>query len=191
MLDDARERAAQEMAYCEAILAKSGTSVLRKTLPSDGLVTWKHYPESDIYDTASGAQWYYHCHDDSDELGEHGHFHCFVRPDGKESGPCHLIAIGVDARGRVTRLFTVNQWVVGGDWYDADTTNGLLDRFNVELVEPDYLVNRWLTAVVTRYEKDIVRLNTERDHRLTQLGTDEGDIRSDRDLEVISELRLS
>jgi hypothetical protein len=185
-----QDRAAQEMSYCEMVLRKSGSTVLLKTLPKEGLSTWKHYPEKDVYDPASGAQWYYHCHDDSDRLGEHGHFHCFVRPDGKDSAPCHLIAVGVDAKGRMIRLFTVNQWVVGGDWYDAATTNKLLERFNVEMAEPDYLVNRWLTAVVARYEDTIIGLNNERDSYLDSLGKDQTAIRQNREIEVLSEFRF-
>lgn len=184
------ERAEQEMAYCERILAKSASSVLLKTLPTEGLVTWKHYPEKDVYDPASGAQWYYHCHEDSAGHGEHGHFHCFVRPEGKDSPACHLIAAGVDARGRLMRLFTVNQWVVGGEWFKAETTNGLLQRFNVEMAEPDYLVNRWLTAVVARYEDDIAKLNRERDERLEAMARPLQEILDDRSIEVLSEMKL-
>lgn len=190
MSSAAKERAAQEMAYCENILAKSGSSVLLRILPPQGLKTWTHYPEKDVYDQATGAQWYYHCHDDAESEGEHGHFHCFVRPDGRESSPCHLIAIGVDARGKLQRLFTVNQWVVGGQWYDAETTNAHLDRFNVELADPDFLVNRWLTAVVTRYEDEIIELNIERDSYVKSLGRDLSDLKEDRNVEVLSALKL-
>jgi hypothetical protein len=190
MNEEARQRAAQEMAYCEHVLAKSGTGVLLRILPPDGLVTWKHYPDKDVYDPATGAQWYYHCHDDSAEQQEHGHFHCFVRPQGKDGPVCHLIAIGVDARGRLRRLFTVNQWVTGGDWYDAEATNGLLDRFNVEMANPDYLVNRWLTAVVTHYEKEIALLNRERDKRLQSFDRPIPEMLQDRSIEVLSEMVL-
>jgi hypothetical protein len=191
MSDEARQRAAQEMAYCEHILAKSSTGVLLRILPAEGLVTWKHYPETDVYDPTTGAQWYYHCHDDSAEQDEHGHFHCFVRPDGKDSPACHLIAVGVDARGRLKRLFTVNQWVTGSEWYDAETTNSLLDRFNVEMADPDYLVNRWLTAVVTRHEEDIAKLNRQRDERLKSLARPLPELLGDRSIEVLSEMELS
>ena len=150
-------RSAQEIDYCERVLAKSGTSVLLRVLPETGLSTWVNYPEGGVYDPASGAQWFYHCHDDSAEYGEHGHFHCFVRPDGAESEPVHLIAIGVDGHGKPLRLFTVNQWVVGGDFAPAAPTNALLERFNVEMALPDYLVNRWLTALVSHYETEIGR----------------------------------
>ncbi|KAA0969630.1 hypothetical protein FPY71_13995 [Aureimonas fodinaquatilis] len=190
MSEEARQRAAQEMVYCEQILAKSGTGILLRTLPAQGLVTWKHYPEKDVYDAASGAQWYYHCHDDSATLGEHGHFHCFVRPDGKDSPACHLIAVGVDGNGRLKRLFTVNQWVTGSQWFDAATTNPLLERFNVELATPDYLVNRWLTAVLTRYEPEIITLNLSRDEALRATGKPLSEVLEDRSLEVLSELVL-
>lgn len=190
MDEEARNRARQEQAYCQAILAKSGSSVLLKVLPPQGVTTWKHYPEPEVYDHVSGAQWYYHCHEDSTALGEHGHFHCFVRPEGKESPACHLVAVGVDPHGRLTRLFTVNQWVVGGTWYGAEETNSLLERFNVELAEPDYLVNRWLTAVVTLYDAEIRTLNLERDRKLLSLGEDPEALRLDRSYEVLSELSL-
>lgn len=186
----AKARAGQEIAYCEKILAKSRTNVLLKTLPKDGPVTWKHYPEHDTYDPQSGAQWYYHSHDNSEKHGEHGHFHCFVRPEGKESPPCHLIALGVDAHGRLSRIFTVNQWVTGGQWYDAQSTNTLLDRFNIEMAEPDYIVNRWLTATVTYYETEITRLNLERDHYIASLEKEASEIWNDRTIEVLSELIL-
>lgn len=190
MSGNAKERAQQEMAYCEAVLAKSASNILLETLPSEGLVTWKHYPEKDVYDPASGAQWYYHCHNDADRHGEHGHFHCFVRPNGRESDPCHLIAVGVDSRGKLKRLFTVNQWVVGGTWYNAETTNRYLEHFNVELADPDFLVNRWLTAVVTRYKDEIMNLNIERDGQFLASGRSLDDICHDRNLEIITQLSL-
>lgn len=191
MTSEAGERAKHEKAYCEQVLAKSGTSILRRVLPAEGLVTWKHYPEPDVFDPATGAQWYYHCHDDSDGLGEHGHFHCFVRPNGRESEPVHLIAVGVDKLSRLTRLFTVNHWVVGGEWRDAEATNALLDDFNVEMALPDYLVNRWLTAVLTLYEDEIVKLNLLRDEKLNADGRALSEVFEDREIEVLSELRVS
>lgn len=191
MDDEARSRARQEITYCEAILAKSGLRVLDRVLPAEGLLTWKHYPEPDVYDPSHGAQWYYHCHDNSTEQGEHGHFHCFVRPDGRESPACHIIAIGVDSQSRPTRLFTVNQWVVGGQWHDAIATNALVDRFNVELATPDYLVNRWLTALVTHYEDEITALNIERDAKLAAFDRSFADLLEDRSVEVVTQLWIA
>ena len=185
-----QDRAAQEIAFCEAVLAKSGDNVLRETLrETPNVEAWSHYPRGDVFDPASGAQWYYHCHIPPADETEHGHFHCFVRPDGAKGPVHHLIAIGVDPFGRLHRLFTVNQWVVGDAWLAAAPTIALLPRFDVQMAHPSYLVNRWLTGVIRRYEPEIAVLIRERDANLeahrpkTAIAT-----REDRDLEVTSRL---
>ena len=179
------EQARKEALFCQHVLAKSGDSVLRATLgdswsgggsvSGDGdqeIVAWQHYPPKDVFDPETGAQWYYHCHPAEDVAAqdvakgqaiEHGHFHCFVRPDGLDGPIHHLVAIGVDARGQLVRLFTVNHWVVGDDWLDALETISLLPRFDVQLDHPSYLVNRWLTAIVRLYSHEISDLIKTRD----------------------------
>ena len=123
---------------------------------------------------------------------EHGHFHCFLRPGGEDGPIHHLIAVGVDAYGRLRRLFTVNRWVVEEDWLDAEQVVKLLPRFNVELARPSYLVNRWLTAVIAAYEDDIAGLIRERDRILRGHTTSDGvSALEDRALEVISEFNLA
>ena len=67
---------------------------------------------------------------------------------------------------RNPRPSTVNQWVVGDSWLDAEATIVLLHRFDVQLAKPSYLVNRWLTAVVRLYENEIAQLIRERYHTL-------------------------
>jgi hypothetical protein len=185
-----QERAAQEIAFCEAVLAKSGDNVLLETLrEAPNVEALAHYPPGDVFDPASGAQWYYHCHIPAADETEHGHFHCFVRPDGVKGPVHHLVAIGVDPFGKLHRLFTVNQWVVGDTWLDAEPTIALLPTFDVHMARPSYLVNRWLTAVVRRYEPEIAALIRDRDANLaahrpkTRIAT-----REDRDLEVTSQL---
>jgi hypothetical protein len=187
-----RLRAAQEALFCETILAKTGDNVLLETLRGAPSVTaWEHYPKGDVFDRDSGAQWYYHCHDPNPGAIEHGHFHCFLRPDGP-SGPIHhLVAVGVDPYGKLIRLFTVNQWVVGDSWLDADATIPLLERFDAQVGRPNYLVNRWLTAILGLYHDEIAKLVTERDAALaTQTPPDGTPAREDRALEVTSELAV-
>ncbi|MET3924233.1 hypothetical protein [Devosia sp. 2618] len=185
---EATLRAAQEALFCEAVLAKTGDNVLLDTLRgAPSIAAWQHFPEGDVYDPASGAQWYYHCHDPSSDAREHGHFHCFLRPDGPKGPIHHLIAIGVDPYGKLVRLFTVNQWVVGDQWADADTTIALLDKFNAHLARPSYLVNRWLTAIIGLYRDEIAELIRARDERLDSYPHDI-EVRQDRSLEVTSEL---
>jgi len=188
-MDENRLRAAQEALYCQKILAKSGETVLRETLRDAPNVTaWEHYPQGDVFDADSGAQWYYHCHMPPADDVEHGHYHCFMRPEGAKGPVHHLVAVGVDAHGRLHRLFTVNQWVVGDAWLNAEPTIALLPRFDVELAKPSYLVNRWLTAVLRLYEAEIAELVRERDAVLATHRPSEGvETREDRALEVTSQ----
>lgn len=191
-MSTAREQALNEIAFCEAILAKGGLNVLSETFRGvSNIEAWEHYPPGDIYDPASQAQWFYHCHPASDGSAEHGHFHCFLRPHGPDGPIHHLIAIGMDGHGRLLRLFTVNQWVVGDDWADAEATIALLGRFDMQMPLPSYLVNRWLTAIFVAYEDDIAELIRQRDQVLaTHVPSGGGDARQDRALEVVSELMV-
>lgn len=191
-MDDDQQRAAREIAFCEAILAKSGQNVLLETLRDAPVEAWSHYPVGDVFDPESGAQWYYHCHLPAADAVEHGHFHCFVRPDGPKGPVHHVIGVGVDAFGRLHRLFTVNQWVVGDNWLDAEPTIALLPRFDLQLAKPSYLVNRWLTAVIRRYEPEIAALIRARDERLAA-HVPQGPVsaRDDRALEVTSAFLLT
>ena len=195
------ERAVAEMRFCEALLAKSGLNILTETLRDVSDVTlWEHYPPGDVFDPESGAQWYYHSHaigGDGPQGGqagapddEHGHFHCFIRPQGAEGPIHHLVAVAVDAFGRPTRLFTVNQWVVGDDWLEASRAVALVKLFDVQLARPSYLVNRWLTAVITAHEAKIIDLIFQRDAALATIGADLAAVLQDRSLEVLSACRV-
>ncbi|OAM79206.1 DUF6969 family protein [Devosia elaeis] len=184
-----RERALAEIAICEAVLAKGGLNVLSETFAGvDQIAAWDHYPAGDVFDPASNAQWFYHCHPAEAGAAEHGHFHCFLRPEGPGGPIHHLAAIGVDGQGQLLRLFTVNQWVVGDDWADAETSIALLPRFDMQMPRPSYLVNRWLTAIFAAYHDEIAHLIRERDRVLAAHRPPEGiATRADRDLEVTSE----
>ncbi|HWJ86669.1 MAG TPA: hypothetical protein VNS12_01190 [Pelagibacterium sp.] len=193
-MSESRDRARQELAFCESVLAKGGLTILTETLrDASDLSVWTHYPKDDVFDPQTGAQWFYHSHpaDDPEGATEHGHFHCFVRPNGT-SGPIHhLIAVGVDPYGKPLRLFTVNRWVVGDDWLAAEPTIALLERFDLHMPRPSYLVNRWLTAMIAAYEDEISALIHRRDTVLATHASGEIDAAlDDRALEVISELRL-
>lgn len=189
MSDATRDRALEEIAFCEFVLAKGGLNVLSDTFQGvSSIAAWDHYPPGDVFDPASNAQWFYHCHPAAEGEAEHGHFHCFLRPDGPQGPIHHLIAIGIDAEGRLLRLFTVNQWVVGDDWADAETTIPLLGRFDMQMPRPSYLVNRWLTAIFGAYEAEIAGLIRERDRVLAAHEAPEGVVApQDRGLEVTSE----
>lgn len=192
-MTDAKARALDEIAFCEAILAKGGQNVLTESFrDAAGVKVWDHYPQGDVFDPASGAQWFYHCHPAEDGVAEHGHFHCFLRPKGTTGPIHHLAAIAVDPYGKLLRIFTVNQWVVGDDWLDAEGTIPLARRFDVQMPRPSYLVNRWLTAIFAAYEDEIAHLIAKRDRVLAAHVPPQGiAAREDRALEVTSELLLA
>jgi hypothetical protein len=185
-----RVRAAREALFAEQILRKGGQTVLGATLRDAPVTAWTHYPGGDVFDPASGGQWYDHCH--LPPAGdEHGHFHCFVRPEGREGPVHHLIGVGVDAHGRLMRLFTVNQWVVGDAWLDAEPSIALIERFDIQMPQPSYLTNRWLTAVIGLYAEEIAGLIRKRDAVLAAHRPPDGTpAREDRGLEVTSELAV-
>ena len=189
MTEVARQNARQEIGFCANVLAKGGLSVLTETLRGVAQPeNWTQYPQGGVFDPQTGAQWFYHCHDPAGFSGEHGHFHCFMRPDGADGPIHHLCAVGVDAHGRLLRLFTVNQWVVDDNWLDAEPTIALLPRFDVHMPQPNYLVNRWLTAVMVAYEPEIIGLIRARDAAIAAHRPVEGeDARASRDLEVTAE----
>ena len=193
MTTEAKSRAFQEIAFCESVLAKAGLNVLSETFRDTGEITaWDHYPQGDVFDPASGAQWFYHCHPAEEGGAEHGHFHCFLRPDGVDGPIHHLAAVGVDAYGKILRLFAVNQWVVGDNWLDAEATIALLPRFDVQMPRPSYLVNRWLTAVFAAHEDEIMDLIRARDQAINAFPAKPGvPVREDRSLEVTSELSMT
>lgn len=193
MSADAREIARREIAFCEHVLAKGGATVLTETLTGIAQPqSWVKYPAGEVFDPQTGAQWFYHSHAPSADTSEHGHFHCFVRPDGPNGPIHHLCAVGVDPHGRLLRLFTVNHWVVDDDWLDAEPTIALLPRFDVHMPQPNYLVNRWLTAVLAAYESDIVDLIRTRDQVIVAHRPDDGgNARADRALEVTAEHRTA
>ncbi|MDB5472930.1 MAG: hypothetical protein JWP99_233 [Devosia sp.] len=192
MAEGSREQALAEIAFCQAILAKGGLNVLSETFQGvAAIAAWEHYPPGDVYDPASNSQWFYHCHPAAENSSEHGHFHCFVRPQGPTGPIHHLLAVGVDANGRLLRLFTVNQWVVDDNWVNAETTIPLLARFDMQMPRPSYLVNRWLTAICVAYEAEITALLWERDRVLNaHAPANWASVLEDRSLEVLSEFTL-
>lgn len=188
-MQNERALAAREAMFCEKILAKSSENILLATLKDALPETWSHYPPGDIFDPETGAQWYYHCHPPTEDIAEHGHFHCFIRPEGNKGPIHHMIGIGVNAYGQLVRLFTVNQWVVGDDWLSAEASIDLLPRFDVHMNHPSYLVNRWVTAIVRLYGGDIADLIMQRDMVIAaHTPQNNEEARADRALEVTSEL---
>ena len=202
---------------CRRVLEKTGDNVVGELLRDAGtFYEWTHYPEGDVYDFESHAQYYYHAHPRGERPGEHGHFHTFLRPAGLKQGSlaraprparlpgnklpadpraaqCHLVAIAMSERGVATQLFTTNRWVTDETWYAAADAVALVDRFAIELARPSYLVNRWITAMLRLFRPQIASLLVERDQALEawQQRRPQAPALEDRALEVVSRLEIS
>lgn len=199
--------AAAEAVNCIRVLEKSGSNLVAEVLNGREFVEYEHYPPQDAYDPESHAQYYFHAHPQTrGEWNDYGHFHTFLWPAGMPAGvrpldgqssppgepagmaPCHLIAISMNREGRPVRLFTTNRWVTAEAWYAADDVIAFLDRFVVDLSKPSWPLNRWISAMLVLYRKEIEALIKERDvavDRWRQLHPDI-DVFEDRTLEITS-----
>ena len=80
---------------------------------------------------------------------------------------------------------------MGDDWIDAPSAIALLPRFEIQLDQPSYLANRWLTAIVRLYSDEITHLVRDRDKAIDEWDSQSDvAVREDRGLEVTAELRI-
>jgi len=207
-------QAGDEILNCYRVLKKSGLNlvgeVLRDSLNAgQTFYELEHYPPDDVYDDESHAQYYYHAH--RSEVGEHGHFHTFLRPKGMPAGVApieypatdpwpegdqalsHLIAIAMDAYGYPTGLFTVNRWVTAEAWYSADQVIRMLDHFIIDHAFPSWPVNRWISAMLVLYRPHIEALLLHRDRIIWQWAKQHPgqDVFEDRALDLTSHIAIN
>lgn len=208
------QQAGMEILTCYHVLQKAGMNlvgeVLRDTLNKGGtFYEFNHYPDDDVYDRESHAQYYYHAH--RGEVGEHGHFHCFLRPKGMPAGVIpieypatdpwpkgdealsHLVAIAMDSYGYPTGLFTTNRWVTAEAWYPAEQVIKMLDRFVIDHAFPSWPVNRWISAMFILYRPHIEALLKQRDETVWAWAeaNPEEDVFEERMLDITSQMPIS
>lgn len=207
---EAMRAAGREILDCHRVLERGGLNIVGEMLRGQGeFVEFEHYPNDDVFDNDSHAQYYYHAH--RGEEGEHGHFHTFLRapgmpvgmrpvkstsaepwPSGDES-LSHLIAISMDVYGFPIGLFTVNRWVTGDAWYVAPNVIGMLDRFEIDHANPSWPANRWITAMLQLFRPQIEALILERDEAVAAWAARHPgvDVFEDRALEIASRVTIS
>ena len=79
---------------CRHILAASGSSIVSEITGGQAAAEWQRYPEGEVYDSSSHAQYFYHCHATPGAVAgsvEHGHFHLFLRAEGVPAGLAPLV----------------------------------------------------------------------------------------------------
>ena len=208
--DDGSQAAALRLLETYAGLARRGVHLFGDVLGGQMPQQWRHYPEDDAIDQASGYQWFYHSHDPEDRLGtrEHGHIHLFARHKlwsrrlrsarernfARLSGePAvtintrHLLSIGFDAKGLPTTLFTVNSWVTGDRMLSADLTSELLE--NISLDTGNQSVDAVIVSLLRLYRGEIRDLLKKRDKTL--FAWKGAQTLSDERLELLSEIAIS
>lgn len=199
-----------EIVECQRVLAKGGLNIVGELLRGAGtFVEYDHYPADDVFDAESASQYYYHAH--RGLVGEHGHFHTFLRlagmppgvapsalphvepwPDGDDT-LAHLISISMDAYGAPIAFFAPNRWVAGDTWYAADDVISMLDRFRINHANPSWPVNRWLGAMFVLFRPHIIELLLERDRMITlwRRRRPGEDVLEDREIEILASLPVS
>ena len=166
----------------ERRLHANGCTPLQAVLQGQRKRAYAHFPEDDVCDGRTNSQYFFHAH--PDRSGESGHFHLFLRrqavppailrrkiPVSSEagqdgSGMVHLGGISLDRKGMPMRLFTTNLWVTGGDFYFAEDTLRLLERFSVFSAitrEPSAVVNQWVSALAWVFHGHFALLLEQRD----------------------------
>ena len=120
-----------------------------------------------------GDTWraYYHCHAAPNKLmNEHGHFHIFARLEDEihnSQAWSHIVALAIDSMGQPLSWFTVNHWVTGKTWKNANELNILLK--NLPIVHDESLVEQWLIAMLRFYRANIHKLLENRDTQINAL----------------------
>lgn len=203
-------RAGREVVECQRVLSKAELNIVGECIKHHGtFYELDHYPPGDVYDDETHAQYYYHAHRGT--LGEHGHFHTFLRSkgipariapapyQGEEPWPegdeilSHLVALSMDRQGIPIGLFTTNRWVTGENWFRAGDVIEMLERFVIDHAYPSWPVNRWISAMIVLFRPQIETLLWQRDEVLEQRMQQfpEIDVFEDRELEVMSNVRIT
>jgi hypothetical protein len=77
---------------CRRELATRNRNIVSEALADNPAAEWRHYPDGEVYDAKSHAQYFYHTHPvNGRPLREHGHFHTFLRAEGMPIGAAPLI----------------------------------------------------------------------------------------------------
>lgn len=188
--------AGERVRECQRVLARTGATVVTEALHGHKLVDdWSHFPPGDVFDQASGAQFYFHAH--RDVAGEVGHFHTFLRSghagEGKPAG-MHLVAVSMSRLGQAQSLFTTNRWVTGETWSAAPDVIEALPGFGIDHAAPSWPLNIWITSILALFRPEIAWLLEQRDReigRLVDAGLDLETALEDREVEICSALAIS
>lgn len=205
----------------QELTARRSNLVAELLQGSEDFFEQQHYPPGDVFDPATGAQYYYHSH--RGDGREHGHFHIFQRPcflsesfepvryvrvgigrcspreevghhwPRGEQALAHIVGVAMDNYGLPIRLFTVNRWVVDETWYAARDVITMLDRFELRHGLSAPAVNNWLNNLLRLFQPEIAELIRRRDAAVEARAraNPHGDALEDRSLEITASIDIS
>jgi uncharacterized protein DUF6969 len=152
------QAAARSLAECRRWFAAKPHGLLGEITAGElPLAEWRHYPEGEVYDPHTHAQYFYHIHPAAGRpAGEHGHFHTFLRADGIPAGVAPLVlpeTAVADAARPLPQAAPLKQ---GARDEVAHLVAIMLDPMG----EPVRLftTNRWVTGETWYRADDVVRM---------------------------------
>lgn len=177
-------------------MAEIETNPVLEVLDSDKpLEENKKYPPDLLQFNQTGWRAYYHCHPASRAgnhrfQGEHGHFHIFVRTQTAPEKWSHLVALAMDNMGQPLGWFTVNHWVSGEAWENADA---LVKHLNtIPYDKQDSLVEYWLLSLLALNSDGVKSILYERDKVILEQNDVTGvDCKQDKDIYLLSEIKIN
>lgn len=191
-------------------LSNAKRHLLDEVLKSEKPQQWAHYPSEDAIDVSSGYQWFYHSHspEDRPEGLEHGHIHLFARrplwsrrlksrseiefrriceSERTHTNTGHLLAIGMNAKGVPTSIFTVNSWVTGDEMLSKELSMQLLASIQLNTGYPS--VDTVIESVIYLCHHEIQTVLQQRDETLaSNIGVSK---LQDEKLELLSVLDIN
>lgn len=189
--------AADSLLSCLLEMAEAETNPVLQIIDTElPLEENKKYPPGLLQFNHMGWRAYYHCHPATRAgnhrfVGEHGHFHIFIRSQNAPEVWSHLVALAMDNMGQPMGWFTVNHWVTGETWQDAEILINQLGEIPFD--RQTTLVERWILSLLELNRDKIADVLSERDKLIKeqQAADLSRDIKQDRGIYLLSETVLN
>jgi len=147
------------------------------------------YPDDKgIADNITGNRIFFH----SQREKEFGHFHVFYKKNNKEY--VHLLLISMNAKGEPIGLSTVNGWVTGDKYYEANELKKYFDKFSFapSSYPEEKRIIEFVNAIFEEYRDLIFTLYDERDEWIMNyVNKHYREPFEDRDYDILSSREVS
>lgn len=166
-------------------LKREGSNLVIKIMNGKKYVfdPYYHYPyDGGVKDDKTGCQLFFHAHREN----EYGHFHTFVKDENNEL--IHLVLISMNKQGEPIGLATVNGWVTGDKYVNAEALKKFSDSFyvNPNLYKDEKTI-QFINYIFKAYKEEIYNLFDQRDKWIEEyVSKNYREPFEDRDFEILS-----